>query len=332
VGKIVVTGGAGYIGSHIVRMLSDDGAQVVVIDDLSRCHRSAVGDARLVVGDFGERKLLDSLLGAGEVDCVVHMAARSLVGESVTKPGEYYRNNVARGLVLLDAIRDHRVPGLIFSSSAAVYGEPSETPINEQHPTSPTNPYGETKLALERAFHWYRRAYGSRYVSLRYFNAAGAQPDGTLGEDHEPESHLIPNLLQALSGDGDPVPLFGDDYPTPDGTCVRDYVHVVDLARAHVLAIERLRRGELEAELLNLGNGEGFSVREVVDSIERVTGQRPPTRLAPRRAGDPARLVASASLAEERLGWRPELRSLDEIVATAWNWHRAHPRGFDDRR
>jgi len=327
-GKILVTGGAGYIGSHIVRMLLRTGRDVVVIDDLSEGHREAIADVELVEGDFGDAAVLGQVLAQSRVEFVVHMAALCEVGRSVTDPATYYRNNVTRSLTLLDAARQHGVRGLVFSSTAAVYGEPEQVPITELHPTRPTNPYGETKRAIEQALHWYGGAYGLRYVALRYFNAAGAHPDGDIGEDHARETHLIPRLVASVLHGSEPIPIFGDDYPTADGTCVRDYVHVVDLAQAHVLALEALAGEELEGEFFNLGNGQGFSVREVVETVERVTGRRPPTRPAPRRAGDPATLVASSVRISERLGWRPELPALEQIVETAWDWHRSHPQGY----
>ena len=248
----------------------------------------------------------------------------------MSDPAGYYANNLVRSLALLGAARRHRVRGIVFSSTAAVYGEPEECPIREDHPQHPTNPYGETKLAFERALDWYQRAYGLSYVALRYFNAAGAHPGGEIGEDHADETHLIPRVLKSVQQGGEPLPIFGDDYPTKDGTCVRDYVHVVDLAQAHVRALEALRQGSLTAEAFNLGNGEGFSVREVVDVVARVTGERPATRPAPRRAGDPAVLVSSAERAVRTLGWKPESPTLQAIVESAWQWHRSHPDGYGD--
>jgi len=324
---ILVTGGAGYIGSHIVRRLTATGGSVVVLDDLSAGHREAIGDARLVEGDFGDSLLLDELLGKREVEFVVHMAAFCEVGASVADPATYYANNVTNSLTLLDAAVRHGVRGVVFSSTAAVYGEPLEVPITEEHPQNPTNPYGETKLVIERALGWYQS-----YVALRYFNAAGAHLDGDIGEDHAEETHLIPRLLQAVGGEAEPTPIFGEDYPTRDGTCVRDYVHVEDLAQAHVKALGAMADRAIVADSLNLGNGEGFTVREVIDTVGRVTGRRPPTRPAPRRDGDPATLVASSSRAAERLGWKPEHPSLEEIVSSAWEWHREHPGGYSDRR
>ena len=328
---VLVTGGAGYIGSHIVRRLVEQGRKVIVLDDLSEGHSAALGRVELVEADFGDASLLDELLASGAFEAIVHMAASCLVGESVENPAGYYENNLVRSLALLDAARRHHIRHFVFSSTAAVYGEPQEIPITENHAVGPTNPYGETKLAFERALAWYHGAYGVNYTCLRYFNAAGAHPDGDLGEDHHPESHLIPRLIASAQNGGPPTPIFGDDYPTTDGTCVRDYIHVVDLAEAHVLALDALRRGAIEADVFNLGNGEGFSVLEVVSTVAQVTGTTPPTEPAPRRPGDPAILVASSERARVRLGWRPRTPGLDRIVETAWKWHRRHPRGYDDR-
>jgi len=326
--KVLVTGGAGYIGSHILRRLVDEGHAPVVVDDLSNGHREALGSVPLVEGDFGDSDLLDELLGDGETEFVIHMAAFCEVGASMRDPADYYRNNLTRSLALLDAAGRHGVQGVVFSSSAAVYGEPEQLPMDEDHPRNPTNPYGETKLAFERALGWYQQAYGLKYVALRYFNAAGAHPDCSIGEDHSPESHLIPRLLlNALTG-GETVPIFGDDYPTRDGTCVRDYVHVMDLAQAHVKALAAMQSGRVAGDAFNLGNGEGFSVLEVIEAVGAVSGNRPATERAPRRPGDPASLVAGSRRAKERLEWRPEYADLHEIVRTAWEWHRNHPGGY----
>jgi UDP-glucose 4-epimerase len=331
-GKVLVTGGAGYVGSHVVRHLVDSGREVVVLDDLSYGHRAAVGKASFVEGDFGDGSLLDGILAAGGFDAVVHMAGMSLVGESMGEPARYFGTNVAKTLSLLDAMRRHDVKAFVFSSSAAVYGEPQDVPIREEHPCAPTNPYGETKLAVERILGWYQRAYGIGYAALRYFNAAGAHESAEIGEDHgDRETHLIPRLILSALRGGPPTPILGEDYPTSDGTCVRDYVHVMDLAEAHALALAALMRGSLQAGSFNLGNGEGFSVREVVAAVSRVAGSPPPTERAPRRQGDPAILVASAERAVRRLGWTPRRSSLDTIVRSAWRWHEARPQGFGDR-
>jgi UDP-glucose 4-epimerase len=326
--KILVTGGAGYIGSHISRVLCETGREVVIVDDLSEGHVEAVPDVPLVRSDFGDSRMLDDLLGDGAVGTIVHMAAFCEVGQSVKDPASYYRNNLTRTLSLLDAAVRHGVRDLVFSSTAAVYGEPNELPITEDHDQHPTNPYGETKLAVERALAWYNGAYGLRSVSLRYFNAAGAHPSGEIGEAHANETHLIPRLLLGVLQGADPIPIFGDDYPTSDGTCVRDYVHIVDLAQAHVLALDAMQADRVERESFNLGNGEGFSVLQVIDAVGRITGTRPATRHAERRAGDPASLVASSARIVKRLGWKPEFPTLDEIVQTAWDWHREHPDGY----
>jgi UDP-glucose 4-epimerase len=317
------------VGSHIVRELVERDESVIVLDDLSTGHREAVGGAVLVEADFGETAVLDDILGQQRIEFIVHMAASCEVAQSVADPATYYANNVTGSLTLLDAARRHGVRGIVFSSSAAVYGEPEKIPIDEEHPQRPTNPYGETKLAFERALGWYQRAYGIPYVALRYFNAAGAHPRGQIGEHHANETHLIPRLLQSMTAGGEPTPIFGDDYPTRDGTCVRDYVHVVDLARAHVLALEAMRDGAMNGEAFNLGNGEGFTVREVVEAVGEVVGRRPATRAAKRRPGDPASLVASSARAAERLGWCANYPSLEAIVRTAWEWHRRHPRGYE---
>lgn len=331
-GKVLVTGGAGYVGSHVVRHLRDRRQDVVVLDDLSFGHRAAVGDALLIEGDYGDASVLDSLFSGGEFDAVAHMAGSCLVGESMSDPARYYENNVGKMLTLLEAMRRHNVRSIVFSSSAAVYGDPIDVPISEDHPCRPTNPYGETKLAVERLLTWYQRAYGIGFAALRYFNAAGAHKSGDIGEDHGGhETHLIPRLIRSVLNGGPPTPILGEDYPTSDGTCVRDYVHVSDLAEAHALALAALARGSLEAASYNLGNGEGFSVREVVAAVGKVAGSQPPTERAPRRPGDPPILVASAERVIRRLGWSPQTPSLDAIVRTALAWHESHPHGYHDR-
>lgn len=317
--RVLVTGGAGYIGSVVAERLVEDGHDVVVYDSLVRGHRDAVpAAARFVQGNIAESGPLRETLERGAVEAVVHMAADALVGESVADPARYYRNNLGGGLALLDTMRAAGIRHLVFSSTAAVYGEPARQPIEEDDPTRPTNPYGETKLAFERALGWYDAAYGLRSVSLRYFNAAGATE--RLGERHDPETHLIPLVLQVAAGQRTEITVHGDDYPTADGTCVRDYVHVADLARAHVLALEALARGA-RTTAYNLGcGGEGYSVRAVIETARRVTGHPIPVRLGPRRPGDPAVLIASSSRITRELEWQPRQGSLPEIVESAWRW------------
>jgi UDP-glucose 4-epimerase len=331
-GRVLVTGGAGYVGSHVGRCLIEAAREVVVLDDLSSGHRSAVPGAALVEGDYGDVAALDRVFATGKVAAVVHLAGSCSVGESMADPGLYYRNNVVKTVALLDAVRRHGAGVFVFASSASVYGEPTEVPLREENATIPASPYGETKLAVERLLAWHHRAHGLKYAALRYFNAGGAHPSGTLGEDHGArESHLLPRLLLGVLNGGPPTPIHGEDYPTSDGSCVRDYVHVMDLAQGHKAALHALERGALEAGTFNLGNGEGYSVKEVVAVVARVTGKAPPTERAPRRAGDPAILVASTERARRRLGWEPAHRTLEEIVATAWRWHREHPQGYGDR-
>ena len=316
--RIAVTGGAGYIGSVVTEVLLAEGHDVLVIDDLSKGHADSVAEgARLAPLDIGNRADVTAALLGFRTEAVIHMAASSLVGESVSDPAKYYAANVVSGLSLLDAMAQSGVTRLVFSSTAAVYGEPDKQPIEEADPLQPTNPYGETKLAFERALRWYARACGLASISLRYFNAAGATDRH--GERHDPETHLIPLVLQAAAGRRREVAVFGDDYPTADGTCVRDYVHVEDIARAHVLALPLLEPGT--AGVYNLGcGGRGFSVRDVIEAAASVTGRRIPVRMAGRRPGDPAVLVASAELARRRLGWEPRHPSLQAIVASAWTW------------
>ena len=324
--RVLVTGGAGYIGSVVVEELQAARAeQVVVLDDLSKGHAKAVAEgATLVKGDIGDKALVTRVCRDQGIDAIVHMAASSLVGESVEKPALYYLNNVVKGLALLDAAVEAGVKKIVFSSTAAVYGEPAETPITEAFTNQPTNTYGETKLAFEKALGWYERAYGLRFTSLRYFNAAGAT--AAHGEDHAPETHLIPIVLAAARGEREGVAVYGTDYPTKDGTCVRDYIHVSDLARAHVLAIEAMDAGK--SGIFYLGCGGGFSVREVIESAERVTGRRIPWTAAPRRPGDPAVLVASSDQARAVLGFAPRRQTLDIIVGDAWSWLEAHPNRY----
>jgi UDP-glucose 4-epimerase len=326
--KLLVTGGAGYIGSHTIRELVKRGHRVVVLDNLSQGHAAAVPEGLLVRGDTGDRALLEHLCTEFEIEAVLHFAAGSLVGDSVRRPAAYYHNNVVKGLRLLDAMVESGVQYLVFSSTAAVYGEPRQVPIPEDHPVVPANPYGATKLALEEALQWYGAAYGLRFVSLRYFNAAGADPAGDIGEDHDPETHLIPLVLKAALGTGPELTVFGTDYPTPDGTCIRDYIHVNDLAEAHVLALEALAAGA-PSTVYNLGNGSGYSVLEVVRAAGEVVGKPVKVNYGARRPGDPAVLVAGAEKIKERLNWRPRFSGLRAIIETAWRWHRSRPRGFE---
>jgi UDP-glucose 4-epimerase len=319
--KILVCGGAGYIGSHMVRHLRANGHEAVVFDNLSTGHRQAVGEASLVEGDLLDPAALATLFAAHRFDAVMHFCARSLVGESVQQPYAYYRNNVAGTLNLLQAMQAAGVERLVFSSTAAVFGNPQADLIDEDHPTAPINPYGASKLMVERMLADAATAYGLRSVALRYFNAAGADPAGTLGESHDPETHLIPNVLRAALGTGSSLKVFGDDYATRDGTCVRDYVHVNDLASAHLAALAFMGAHE-GAHVFNLGNGQGFSVLEVIEAARRVTGADIGFEVAPRRPGDPPVLVAASNRAREVLGWIPEFTDIGDIIATAWTWHR----------
>ncbi len=326
--KILVLGGAGYIGSHTVRELLKCGFEVVIADSLETGHRESVPpEAKLYVGDIRDRAFIDSVFEAERIDAVIHFAAYSLVGESMTDPLKYYGNNVSGTQVLLTSMVAHHIDKIVFSSSAATYGEPVHTPILETDPSDPTNTYGATKVAMEQMFKWTALAHGLRYVSLRYFNACGALPGGAIGEDHRPETHLIPIVLQAANGTRPNISVYGADYPTRDGTCVRDYVHVCDLAQAHVLAVRYLLDGG-GSDVFNLGNGVGFTVLEVIHAAEKVVGHEIPTVLTARRAGDPAVLVASSDKAKSVLNWKPEFADVTDILKTAWQWHKSHPHGY----
>ena len=325
--SVLVIGGAGYIGSHAVKALRGRGTDVVVYDNLSAGHRAAARFATaLVEGEIHDGARLREVIRRFDVDAVMHFAALTSVGVSVTDPLGYYANNVGGTMSVLSAMAAERVTMFVFSSTAAVFGNPVTTPIAEDHPTAPINPYGETKLAIERTLPYLERAHGIRSIALRYFNAAGADPDGDLGEDHEPELHLIPRALDAAAGRGT-FQIFGEDYDTPDGTCLRDYIHVTDLAEAHLLALDALRGGA-RTTCYNLGNGKPTSVREVVDAVGRVVGKPVPLTTGPRREGDPAVLFASSERIKHDLGWRPTLESVDTIVATAWRWRERHPSGY----
>ena len=324
---ILVTGGAGYIGSHTVAELLEKGEEVVVVDNLQTGHREAVLGGTFYQADIRDSDAMDRIFAKHEIEAVIHFAANSLVGESVEKPLKYYDNNVYGSQKLMEVMVKHGVRKIVFSSTAAVYGEPQRVPIDEHDLTVPTNPYGDTKLAMEKMFRWGDRAHGIKSISLRYFNAAGAHPNGLIGEDHNPETHLIPVILQVPLGKRDAISVFGDDYPTEDGTCIRDYIHVTDLANAHYLALMRLRDKE-ESGIYNLGNGQGFSVKQVIEVTRRVTGHAIPAKVSPRRAGDPAVLVASSERARSELGWKPQYADLEKIVETAWSWFQRHPNGY----
>ena len=327
--RILVTGGAGYIGSHTVRLLLGRGHDVSVYDNLCEGHRAAVPAERLIVGDLNQIPLLDQVLMEKRIEAVVHFAAFTYVGESVKHPAKYYQNNFVNTLGLMECLRRHRIAKFVFSSTAATYGVPEQSPITEETPQWPINPYGQSKLAVERALGDYCRAYQWGFAALRYFNAAGASSDSSIGEDHDPETHLIPLIIYNAQGRRPHIEIFGTDYPTPDGTCVRDYIHVEDLAEAHLLALERLQPGQ--AMHYNLGIGRGYSVREVIRTVEEVSGKKVTVREGPRRAGDPAVLVASSAKIQGELGWRPRCTELRPIVETAWKWHTSHPRGYNDR-
>ncbi len=326
--RILVTGGAGYIGSQAVRHFLACGHDVWVYDNLSYGHRAAVPAGRLIVADLAETQRLDHALLEHQIEAVVHFAAFTYVGESVQQPAKYYQNNLVNTLNLLEVMRRQGINRFVFSSTCAIYGVPDKVPITEEESTKPINPYGQTKLAVERALADYSRAYGLGYAALRYFNAAGASADGTIGEDHDPETHLIPIVIQAVLGQRPNVTIHGTDYPTPDGTCIRDYIHVEDLASAHLLALEALAPGKQLQ--YNLGTGRGYSVREVIRQVEEVTGRKVPVIEGPRRPGDPPLLVAASDKVQRELGWKPQYAELRPILETAWNWHRRHPHGYED--
>ncbi|HEX6828507.1 MAG TPA: UDP-glucose 4-epimerase GalE [Burkholderiales bacterium] len=319
--NVLVVGGAGYIGSHMVKLLDARGHAVVTLDDLSTGYRDAVVRGEFVGGSIADRSVLDALFRSRRFDAVMHFASFIQVGESVAEPAKYYANNFSNTLTLLDAMVAAGVRRFIFSSTAAIFGEPQTALISEDHPQRPVNPYGRSKWMVEQALADYDRAYGLKAACLRYFNAAGADPEGELGERHEPETHLIPLVLQAAAGRRPHIGVFGDDYATPDGTCIRDYIHIVDLCEAHLLALDRLMAEE-RSVAFNLGNGAGFSVREVIEAARRVTGRPIAEQLSPRRAGDPARLVADSTRARAELGWRPGYADLETIIAHAWAWER----------
>lgn len=327
--SILVLGGAGYIGSHTVYELIEAGENVVVVDNLETGFRKAVHpDAKFYQGDIRDRAFVDSVFEKEDIDGVIHFAANSQVGESMVNPLKYYNNNLCGTEVLLESMVAHGINKIVFSSTAATYGEPERIPILETDRTVPTNCYGETKLSMEKMFKWTANANDLRFVSLRYFNACGAHPNGKIGEAHNPETHLIPLILQVPNGKREFISIFGNDYETKDGTCVRDYIHVNDLAQAHILAMEYLRKGN-DSNIFNLGNGVGFTVKEVVETARKVTGHSIPAKEEPRRAGDPSTLIASSKKAKDILGWKPKFDDLETIITTAWNWHKNHPNGYE---
>ncbi|MBO6304596.1 MAG: UDP-glucose 4-epimerase GalE [Selenomonadaceae bacterium] len=325
---ILVCGGAGYIGSHTVYKLVEAGEDVVILDNLQSGHREAINKkAKFYEGDLRDFAFLDKLFATEKIEAVIHFAANSLVGESMKEPLKYYNNNVHGMEVLLSALVKHNVDKIVFSSTAATYGEPKSIPIKEDDPTIPTNTYGETKLAMEKMMRWVEKAHNIRFVSLRYFNAAGATLDGSFGEDHNPETHLIPLILKTALKKRDAITIFGDDYDTEDGTCIRDYIHVFDLADAHILALNYLRNGG-KSDIMNLGNGKGFSVKEMIEAAKVVTGKEIKVEMGERRAGDPAVLIASSEKAKRILNWQPKFIDVKDIIASAWSWHKSHPEGF----
>jgi len=325
---ILVTGGAGYIGSHVVKELLLQNHKPIVFDNLQTGHRKTTKNVLFIEGDLSDQRKLAEIFHDNSIDAVMHFAADCLVGESVQNPVKYFNNNVNNSLKLIEIIEEFNVKKIVFSSSASVYGEPKQIPISEEHPCAPTNPYGETKWIIEKVLQDFYVEGKLNFISLRYFNAAGADPEGELGEDHSPETHLIPLVIKAAL-DGTSVPVFGTDYDTPDGTCIRDYIHVTDLAQAHILALRKLDQGKI-CGIYNLGNGNGYSVREVIETVKKVTGRKVAAIDSPRRSGDPARLVASSEKIKEELGWIPKYTDLETIVNTAYHWHRNHPMGYED--
>lgn len=325
--NILVCGGAGYIGSHMVAHLLENNHNVVILDNLQTGHKDAILGGKFYFGNLKDSNILDKIFTENKIDAVIDFAANSLVGESVENPLKYFDNNIGSTISLLQSMNKYNVKYIVFSSTAATYGEPENVPIQEHDKTFPTNPYGESKLAVEKILKWCDNAYGIKYTALRYFNACGAHINGKIGEDHNPESHLIPIILQAAMGKRDKIMVFGDDYNTEDGSCVRDYVHVSDLASAHLLALKRLQSGG-ESKIYNLGNGKGFSVKEVVEVARKVTGINIKSEIADRRPGDPATLIASSNKAIKELGWNPKFNSLETIIDTAWKWHKNHPNGY----
>ncbi|KIO96337.1 UDP-glucose 4-epimerase [Levilactobacillus brevis] len=328
---VLVLGGAGYIGSHAVDRLVEKGYDVAVVDNLVTGHRAAVNaKARFYEGDVRDQAFLDGVFDKEDIEGVIHFAAFSVVPESMKKPLKYFDNNTAGMVSLLEVMNKHNVKKIVFSSTAATYGEPKQIPIKETDPQVPTNPYGESKLMMEKIMRWSDEAYGIKFVALRYFNVAGAKEDGSIGEDHHPETHLVPIILEVAAGERDQLAIFGDDYLTKDGTNVRDYVHVVDLADAHILALEYLKAGH-DSDAFNLGSSTGFSNKEMLEAARKVTGKEIPAKMAPRRAGDPSTLIAASDKARKTLNWQPRFDNVEDIIRTAWNWKQTHPAGYNDR-
>lgn len=328
--SILIIGGAGYIGSHTVKYFIEQNEDVIIVDNLMTGHKEAVLSDKFYNCDIRDKENLDKVFKENNIEAVIHFAANSLVGESMVKPYEYYHNNVYGMMCLLDVMKENNVDKIVFSSTAATYGEPKNIPILESDDTNPTNTYGETKLAMEKMMKWFDNAYGTKYVSLRYFNAAGAYFDGSIGEAHTTETHLIPLILQVPLGKREHISIFGNDYDTNDGTCIRDYIHVMDLASAHYKALEYLRKDN-ESNIFNLGNGNGYSVKEVIDVARRVTSHEIPAKLEERRSGDPAVLIASSDKARKVLGWKPEYDSLERIIEDAWRWHKNNKNGYKEK-
>ena len=328
--SVLICGGAGYIGSHNVRAFSQKGEQVIIVDNLETGHKSSIPEGiKFYHEDIRNSQALDKIFSENNIDSVVHFCAYSLVGESMEKPLKYFDNNIGGMISLLEAMYNHNVKHIIFSSTAATYGEPKKIPILETDETIPTNPYGESKLTMEKMMKWVSSQHGIKYVSLRYFNVAGAWHDGSIGEDHRCETHLVPLILQVPLGKRDHIIIYGDDYPTKDGTCIRDYIHVEDLAAAHIKALEYLRNGG-ESNIFNLGSGDGYSVMEMITAARKVTGHAIPAEIGKRRPGDPAKLVADSTKAAQILKWKPEITKMEDIIATAWKWHSSHPNGYND--
>ena len=328
---ILVTGGLGYVGSHCVNQLVKRGEDILILDNLEYGHKGANCGCKYIIGDIADQELLTKIFTENKIEAVLHFAAYTSVGESVQNPQKYYKQNIGKSIAMLEIMNKFDCKMMIFSSTAATFGEPQYVPIDEKHPQSPKNPYGSSKLMLETVLKDYEKAYGLRSVSLRYFNASGADVDGLIGEDHTPETHIIPIVIEQAMGKREKVMVFGDDYDTPDGTCVRDYIHVNDLAKAHLLALDALRKGH-KTDFYNMGNGNGFSVLEIIKAVEKVSGKKVNYEIAPRRDGDPAKLIATSEKITKELGFKADFPTVESIIETAWNWHKNHPNGYDDKK